>query len=731
MRLLPSRFRRSVFVGRRSAVTSMLLAFAIVVALVTFFVLTAIDRISDYANKLDDARSRETTTGAIQIFCDQLRATLNDYAAWDDAAEFVYANDREWIVSNYGDMTVNSDLFDVAIVMDNKENVLMAYQNGKVATWSPQDYFDTSLWTLFDRASTAGTAGVPEAAGFVETRDGIAAVGVALIRQKSGALDKTVDERRFLVFARHLSAAKVHKLAAAYVIDGLRFEAHDEISPDVVEIRNVHGKVLQRLVWRSRLPGDMSYAEVKPLIYSALVMVGLFFLLLVVSGTNSLRRLEEDEAAARRLAMRDRLSGLLNRAGLFAALDDLVAQGRKRGDDVALLYLDLDGFKEVNDAYGHGTGDRLIRGVAAGLEALVGKGAILARVGGDEFAIVLSSPEIGKTTEILCSRILGFFGEPFEIGERVAIIGTSIGVALSPRGAVDGEELVRRADMAMYAAKENGRGRSEYYRPEMDAERERRNWLEIDLRLAIERSELTVVYQPVVSAKDWTLTGVEALVRWDRKGHGPVPPDVFIPIAESTGLIEQLGLFVLHRACETVRHWPGLTLAVNISPGQFRNPAFTIDVASVFRKTGMEPDRVTLEMTEGYFIQNPERARAAMGKLKQLGVQIALDDFGAGFSSIGYLRQFGFDRMKIDRSLVVGLDEGRHAVEMLQATVALARSLDIPVTAEGVETEAQAVQLNISGCDELQGYLFGMPVEAEQIDAIFNGNRRPRPASFS
>ncbi|TCV59091.1 periplasmic sensor diguanylate cyclase/phosphodiesterase [Neorhizobium sp. R1-B] len=725
MSFLPSRFRRTVSVGRRSAVTSMLFAFAIVVVLVTIFILTALGRIADYTNRADDARSRETTTGAIETFRSQLHATLNDYAAWDDAAQFVYAGDQDWIVSNYGDMTSNSDLFDVAIVMDKDQNVVMSYQDGAPASWKPRDYFDSSIWTLFDKAGSAGPDALPEASGFVQTTTGVAAVGVALIRPKAGPLEQPREKRRFLIFARHLDALKVEKLAETYVIDGLRFADAEGRTPNVVELRNMHGKLLQRLVWQSRLPGSLGYSEVRPLVYGALVMVGLFFLLLFVSGSKTLNRLAADEAAARHLAMTDRLSGLLNRAGFFAALGELVTESHRKHTHVVLLYLDLDGFKEVNDAYGHTTGDKLIRGVAAGLKTLVGDETVLARVGGDEFAIALSTGEVAKVVEMISDRILGFFDEPFLIGDRVATIGTSIGVAISPSGRISGEELVRHADMAMYRAKDSGGGRTEYFHPEMDAEREERNQLEVDLRIAIERRELHVVYQPVVDAGSWTLIGVEALARWNRRGHGPVPPDVFIPIAESTGLIDQLGLFVLHRACETVAQWPELKLSVNISPGQFRDPAFALHVASVFHKTDTDPSRLTLEMTEGYFIQNPARARAALAKLKHLGVKIALDDFGAGFSSVGYLRQFGFNRMKIDKSMVHALDEGGAAMDTLQATVALARSLNIPVTAEGVETKNQALALRLSGCDQLQGYLFGKPMSAEEIDAIYRGGRMP------
>jgi EAL domain-containing protein (putative c-di-GMP-specific phosphodiesterase class I) len=267
------------------------------------------------------------------------------------------------------------------------------------------------------------------------------------------------------------------------------------------------------------------------------------------------------------------------------------------------------------------------------------------------------------------------------------------------------------------------------YDPSMDADREQRNALELDLRIAIESGDLTLAYQPLVDATTHALNGVEALVRWNRPGHGPVSPEIFIPIAETSGLIESLGLFVLRKACETAKQWPELNVSVNVSPGQFRNPAFTDYVRYVLKQTEIEASRITLEITEGYMIQNPQRTRQSIERLKGLGVKVALDDFGSGFSSIGYLRQFGFDRIKIDRSLVMGVNEDKRQREMLQATVALARSLDIPVTAEGIETEGQAVAMRLFGCDCLQGYLFGKPMVAERITDMLNELRAAEPSA--
>ncbi|MBX5221195.1 MULTISPECIES: bifunctional diguanylate cyclase/phosphodiesterase [unclassified Rhizobium] len=721
MQILGKLQGRGSGIGRDVTVTGVLLSFAVIVAVATIMVLTALERVAENANVLDDERSRETTIGALKTFEDQLGATLDDYAAWDDAAANVYASDgMAWTVSNYGEMSVNSSLFDMAIVVDDAKNSIMAYRDGKPMEEPPADFFAPSLWKLFDVVKAAGPADSPQAVGFITTKRGIAAVGVALVRKKSGALDAPAGQHRYLIFARHLDDDRVAGLGQTYVIGGLRLAPPSFEAEYFVPIADPSGATIGKLVWNSRSPGNIAYAQVRPMVIEALGLVGLFFGVLLAIGWLVGRRLKAEENSAREEALRDRLSGLSNRDGLGLAVDRCVLEARQSKRNVLLLYLDLDGFKEVNDSYGHGTGDQLIRAVAAGLKVLIPQGAVLARIGGDEFAIAFLSDGENAAALQLAEQILDFLVEPLEIGRRVVVVGASIGIAMSPAGAIDREELVRRSDLAMYKAKEAGRARMTLYDPSMDADRQQRNALELDLRIAIESGDLTLAYQPLVDAATHALTGVEALVRWNRPGHGPVSPEVFIPIAETSGLIESLGLFVLRKACETAKQWPELNVSVNVSPGQFRNPAFTDYVRYVLKQTEIEASRITLEITEGYMIQNPQRTRQSIERLKGLGVKVALDDFGSGFSSIGYLRQFGFDRIKIDRSLVMGVNEDKRQREMLQATVALARSLDIPVTAEGIETEGQAVAMRLFGCDCLQGYLFGKPAAAERITEMLN-----------
>ncbi len=716
---MPSIFsKRSAIIGagRHTTVAGVLFSFAVVVAVVTMMVLNALDHVAQKSNVLDDERSRETVSGALQNFVAQLGATLNDYAAWDDAATNVYATDgMDWTVSNYGEMSVNSALFDMAIVIDDDKKPIMVYRDGKPMADSLQDFFSPALWALFDKVKAAGAQDLPEASGFISTKSGIAVGGVALVREKSGALAAAPGKHRYLIFIRHLDAAKIDDIGKTYVIGGLQLVGADQAAAYSVPIVDALGASLGKLIWTSRAPGDVGYADVRSQVVQAICLVGLFFVVLLIIGWLAGRRLKSEEIIAREDALRDRLSGLLNRDGLRVSVDAMVTLARQSQDNVQLLYLDLDGFKEVNDSYGHGTGDQLIRAVAAGLKVLIPEGAVLARIGGDEFAIVFASQQGDAAALQLSEHILDFLAEPLEIGRRVVVIGASIGIAVSPAGSVDREELVRRADLAMYKAKEAGRARMTLYDPAMDADREERNALELDLRQAIEGGDLTLAYQPLIGADSNEMVGVEALVRWNRPGHGPVSPDVFIPVAETSGLIEALGLFVLRKACETAKQWPELRIAVNVSPGQFRNPAFTDYVRYVLRQTEIEAKRVTLEVTEGYMIQNPKRTRQAIEQLKTLGVKIALDDFGSGFSSIGYLRQFGFDRIKIDRSLIMDIEHSESQREMLKATVALASSLDIPVTAEGIETPEQADIASQFGCDTLQGFYFSKPVSAEDI----------------
>lgn len=704
---------------RLAVVLGVLASFAVVVSLATVLVMMALGFLANRANELDEERTRQTVFGALSTMRNSMVTTVRDYAVWDDAVAAVYGTpDMPWLIANMGLATEGGPLFDTVFLVDETGRTMLAYRNGAPVKADARSYGGAAFLEMHRKILRAGLEPGAELGVFLQTLDGPAVGAASAIRPVSSAVEAPAEALRTLFIIRHLTPARISRIADNFLISGLLLAESAPSSGPAVPLADPDGKTLGFLSWTPDAPGNQSYAQVRPLVLLALAGVVVFFALLVLTGAAFAIRLKADENTARTQALTDRLSGLKNRTGLYLGLDELTARARTEERDVVMLYLDLDGFKDVNDFYGHAVGDRLIRGVSAGLSRLVPAKAMLARIGGDEFAIAFIDRPDGPEAERLTRSILDFFSEPFAIGERVAVVGASIGIAVSRKGAVGGEELLRRADVAMYRAKHAGRGRAMYYETLMDDDRDERREMEEALRAAVARGEIDVVFQPIVGARSRTICSVEALARWYRGGTKPVPPDVFIPLAEATGIIDALGPLILRRACAAVRNWPDIDISINVSPAQFRNPYFPDQALGIIAEAGIAPSRVTLEITEGYFIQNPGRAKLVMDRLKAGGVRIALDDFGAGFSSIGYLIRFGFDRMKIDRSLTVAGEQSPKGGAMLQATVALAASFDMPVTAEGVETAEQAAFLHLCGCDQLQGYFFGKPMSERAISDL-------------
>jgi diguanylate cyclase (GGDEF)-like protein len=410
-----------------------------------------------------------------------------------------------------------------------------------------------------------------------------------------------------------------------------------------------------------------------------------------------------------RLANLDSLSGLPNRRALMSRLGEIHAPGRESDAVTAIVFVDLDGFKDVNDTYGHETGDKLIKILSTQFERLLPEGAILARLGGDEFASLISARNAEELAQTFATCVTDFLKQPIRIGERAIQVGASIGVACALPGECNAQELFRRADTAMYDVKANGKAGVTMYAPELDAERQRQQDLEMEIRQGLHQGEFEVYYQPIVDAATKAIVSVEALLRWPRRPQGTIGPDQFIPVAETSGLIHPLGLFVLRRACEDFLDIDGLKLSVNVSPAQFRDPEFELKVATILSETAFPAARLELELTEGYLIDHPQRAMTAISSLKRMGVSVALDDFGTGYTSIAYLQQYGFDRIKIDKSLAGQIATDKKAGVLVAGAIYLATGLDMAVTAEGVETEEQAAMLRLAGCQCLQGFWYSAP----------------------
>ncbi len=431
--------------------------------------------------------------------------------------------------------------------------------------------------------------------------------------------------------------------------------------------------------------------------------------------------LKAKEAQAHHLAYHDVLTGLPNRA-LFNDNAEQSLLRARHGEEMAVLLLDLDRFKNVNDRFGHFAGDALIQEVAHRLSRALVRPNAVARLGGDEFAILLEKEDLADGVEAVLDRILADLHLPFEVLGNQAHVGVSIGVALAPECGNDRTDLMRKADIALYRAKDEGRDCYRFFTESMDETVQLRAMLESDLREALTTgSGLSVHYQPLVDSRGGKVTGLEALLRWQHAQRGWIAPQLFVPVAEETGLISSLGDWVLREACKVAKEWPNLTIAVNLSPVQFCDEGFAERTCQIVRAAGVSAHQIEFEVTEGVVLDQNESVRGALKRLRREGFRIALDDFGTGYSSLSYLRDFEVDRIKIDKSFVQGLGHTVDAGAIVTAVVTLGHAMGLQVTAEGVETSDQEDFLRSAGCNVLQGFLFSRAVPADQLRRSLSG----------
>ncbi|WP_169747515.1 putative bifunctional diguanylate cyclase/phosphodiesterase [Belnapia moabensis] len=445
----------------------------------------------------------------------------------------------------------------------------------------------------------------------------------------------------------------------------------------------------------------------------------------LLPGLVAWRRTRERRAAEARvhhLAHHDLLTGLPNRGSFSEALGAALSRAQRDGSQVAVIALDLDRFKEVNDALGHAAGDALLCEVARRLRAELRQEDTVARLGGDEFMVVQVGIAQPHGAARLAERLVAVLSEPYDLpgGQRVAACGASAGVAVAPSDANGTEALLRAADAALYRAKADGRGVARFFEAGMDEVLAERRRLTHDLRCAVAEGGFELAYQPLQELPEGRLVGFEALIRWRHPERGLVPPSQFIPIAEETGLIIPIGAWVLRQACREASTWPeGIRVAVNLSPAQFRNSAALLaTVSDALTATGLAPSRLELEVTEGLLLQDTDAVMATLSAVRDLGCGISMDDFGTGYSSLAYLWRFPFDKLKIDQSFIKNMDVEPKAMAVVSTIIALGRALGMTITAEGIETEEQVEALSDVGCNQGQGYLLGRPMSAEQAESL-------------
>jgi diguanylate cyclase (GGDEF)-like protein len=524
------------------------------------------------------------------------------------------------------------------------------------------------------------------------------------------------------ISVRRLDGSFLAQMPADYGVDGARFSWRETPGPgeSAQPLRSRSGRVIGYFIWKPFAPGSTVFARLGPVLLIVFLIISALVFALIRRVSSRTRQLHDSKAAVHHLAFHDSLTGLPNRTLFDDRLDHALAIYRGTAKHrVALLCLDLDRFKKVNDTLGHPAGDALIREFARRLQAVIRITDTAARLGGDEFAIIQTEVSSLAETEALCTRIIEAASAPFLIDGSHVFVGVSIGVALAGKDGLDPTELTRKADIALYESKAQGRGRHKLFAASMDEPIRARQAAERDLRAALDAGDqLSVSYQPQYSAVSGAIMGVEALVRWEHPETGPMSAAAFIPVAEETGLIEPLGEWVMTEACRAARGWPVGTISINISPVQLRNPHFATRAIGIISEAGIDPARVELEITETALIENAEECARNLRLLRAFGIRIALDDFGTGYSSFKHLREFEVDRVKIDRTFVDKIDMSIGGSAIIRAIVDLAHSTGLQATAEGVETQEQKAFLETIGCDELQGYYMARPMSAKEISLL-------------
>ncbi|HEY8567229.1 MAG TPA: EAL domain-containing protein [Beijerinckiaceae bacterium] len=686
---------------------------------------------SDSANQVAAQRQRFQLQAAVEQKLEDLRDRLTQLAASPALFEVIRTGSSNTILWRFGKAAEYFE-FDGAFLITPEGKVLSGMAD---RTGADQAAFDRlrPLWgstiaTVAAELAAADTAitgeddrAAPRAMTRLMSEGSQVYAAIALPIAKMPALEAEAGPVRLIAVAlKRYSPTDLQKIAALHAIEDFEIvEQAPAGARAALALTNAAGDVSAYAVWRPERPGDLMRERLVPLtLFGSCLALALFGVVVIYIRWIA-KDLAQSQETTQNLLGHDPLSGLANRMLFGERLDqELNRLGRTGGSGLAVMFLDLDRFKDVNDTYGHQVGDELIKLVAKRLGALLRGGDTLARFGGDEFAIIQTDLRGAANAETLAKRILDALTAPFEIGDTPVTVGVSIGISLAPDNGTDRETLMRLADTALYQAKSEGRNRHSFFERKMDETIRMRKVVEDDLRLAITGNELALHYQPVYSADGQNIVGLEALVRWPHPEQGLISPARFIALAEERGLVIPLGEWVLRQACRDGKRWPGLRIAVNVSPIQFRHRDFVMSVMRALRETGFEASRLELELTEGVVVEDADAAEAAMMELRAMGVHLALDDFGTGYSSLIYLRRFAFDKIKIDRSFLESMEATGESAILVHSIVHLGRALGLTVTAEGVETKEQHRFLQALGCHQLQGFLFSKPVPAHEIDRM-------------
>lgn len=682
-------------------------------------VFLAMHLMSAEMNAIDSDRGKSAIAAAVESLVVSLSESAADEATWTEAYINTYIEPNPaWLDSAWGATARISDTYDTAILTDVTGKIIFGETSRGPVKGMLGDLFSGVPQLLSELDAGVSKRGDDAVVAHLSRNErGAAALAGAVVHGNSGQASIPREQRRVLWLARQLDDIMLRDVAARFDLPLPRLVQVPQLGHNSMALDDAAGADIATIDWPPRRPGDPAFAHTATVAVLVMVIIGVLIFVVLAAFRHSIKQRAVSDERDWYNARYDETTGLLSRFGLEEQLVQAIP--RKRGEvRVAVSQINVDGLMDVVGLYGREAANQLLIALAHRIDTATSGQSVLARTGPTEISLARVGDDAGPLIRDFAERILAGAGDPVPVGNLKLKVGLSIGVADAPSSRGNVDAVIRMAETAVARARETGGNHIVEYDPAIEDERRRRIELQADIRRGLEAGEFDLEYQPIIDFRTQAILGVEALMRWNRRAAGPMGPGEFIPAAEASGLIDDLGMFALRRAVEEIGPLGDLKISVNVSPAQLRNPTLPQTVFATLEEWGVAATRLQLEVTKSFLVSHPDRAIKLIEQLRQSGIIIALDDFGTGYSSIGYLKQFRFDRVKLDRSLVADIDSDPVQAALVESTMIYAYAMGLAVTAEGVERREEAALLSRLGCREFQGYLFARPLRLAQLQRL-------------